>query len=443
MTKTYHFIGIKGSGMSALALMLHQMGYKVQGSDVEKYYFTQRGLEQAGIKILPFDAANITSDVELIAGNAFRKDNNVEVAYALDNDIPFKRYHEFLGHFMEQFTSFGVAGAHGKTSTTGLLAHVMRNITDTSYLIGDGTGRGSANSQYFVFESDEYERHFMPYHPAYSIITNIDFDHPDYFTSIDDVFNAFNDYAKQIQKGLFVYGQDPYLRKITANAPIYYYGFEDSDDFMAYDIVRTTNGSDFKVKHQGEDLGTFHVPAFGRHNILNATAVIGNLYVAGFDMDLVAQHLKTFGGVKRRFTEKVINETTIIDDFAHHPTEIIATLDAARQKYPSKEIVAVFQPHTFTRTIALLDEFAQALNEADSVYLAQIYGSARERDNGDVKVEDLAAKIKKPAKVITVENVSPLLDHNDAVYVFMGAGDIQLYERSFEELVASLSSSNQ
>ena len=122
------------------------------------------------------------------------------------------------------------------------------------------------------------------------------------------------------------------------------------------------------------------MPAYGRHNILNATAVIGNLYVAGFDMDLVAEHLKTFSGVKRRFTEKIISGTVVIDDFAHHPTEIIATLDAARQKYPSKEIVAIFQPHTFTRTIALLDEFAEALNEADAVYLAQIYGSAREVD---------------------------------------------------------------
>lgn len=147
--------------------------------------------------------------------------------------------------------------------------------------------------------------------------------------------------------------------------------------------------------------------------------------------------------MKRRFTEKVINDTIIIDDFAHHPTEIIATLDAARQKYPNKEIIAIFQPHTFTRTIALLDDFAHALNEADSVYLAPIYGSAREIDKGDVKVEDLAAKVERPAEVISVDNVSPLLDHDNAVYVFMGAGDIQLYERSFEELLANLTKNNQ
>lgn len=438
MTKTYHFIGIKGSGMSALALMLHQMGHKVQGSDQDKYYFTQRGLEQAGVTILPFSEDNITPDVQLIAGNAFKAENNVELAYAEAQGLPYKRYHEFLGEFMRDFVSLGVAGAHGKTSTTGLLAHVLKNITDTSYLIGDGTGRGSASAKYFVFESDEYERHFMPYHPAYSIITNIDFDHPDYFTSLEDVFNAFDDYAKQVTKGLFVYGEDENLRKITAKAPIYYYGFSEANDFVAYDLERSTEGSIFKLRHGSIELGRFSIPTFGRHNVMNATAVIATLFVAGFDLDLVRQHLLSFTGVKRRFTEKKVNDTVIIDDFAHHPTEIIATIDAARQKYPSKEIVAVFQPHTFTRTIALLDEFAEALNLADVVYLAQIYGSAREVDNGEVKVEDLAAKVNKPGQVISVDNVSPLLDHDNAVYVFMGAGDIQSYEYSFEQLLSQL-----
>ena len=429
--------------MSALALMLHQMGHKVQGSDVEKYYFTQRGLEQAGIPIFPFDEKNITADVELIAGNAFRPDNNVEIAFADEHGYTYKRYHEFLGEFMKDFTSLGVAGAHGKTSTTGLLAHVMRNITDTSFLIGDGTGRGSANAQYFVFESDEYERHFAPYNPEYSIITNIDFDHPDYFTSLEDVFNAFNDYAKQVKKGLFVYGEDEQLRRVTANAPIFYYGLNENNDFIAYDLKPSATGSQFKVRHGEEELGEFQIPTFGKHNVMNATAVIATLYVAGFDLQLVAEHLKTFGGVKRRFTEKVVNNTVIIDDFAHHPTEIIATIDAARQKYPSKELVAIFQPHTFTRTIALLDEFADALNGADAVYLAQIYGSARETDNGQVKVEDLAAKINKKGGLLTVENTSPLLDHDNAVYVFMGAGDIQSYEYSFERLLSNLTNNVQ
>ena len=324
MSKTYHFIGIKGAGMSALALMLHQMGHTVQGSDVDKYYFTQRGLEQAGIQIYPFGVKNLEGDKILIAGNAFRPDNNVEIAYADEHGLTYKRYHEFLGEFMRDFVSMGVAGAHGKTSTTGMLSHVLSNITDTSYLIGDGTGRGSAAAKYFVFESDEYERHFMPYHPEYSIITNIDFDHPDYFTSLEDVFNAFNDYAKQISKGLFIYGEDKELRRITSEAPIYYYGFDkENNDFVASNLLRSTTGSTFSVHYHGEDLGQFHIPTFGRHNIMNATAVIALLYIAGFDLNLVREHLKTFAGVKRRFTEKVVNGTVIIDDFAHHPTELL------------------------------------------------------------------------------------------------------------------------
>lgn len=441
--KTYHFIGIKGSGMSALALMLHQMGHKVQGSDSTDYYFTQRGLELAGIPLLPFDTKNITPDVEIIVGNAFRDDNNIEVAYANKNGYHFVRYHEFLGQFMTNFTSIGVAGAHGKTSTTGLLAHVMRHVTDTSYLIGDGTGRGSADSKFFVFESDEYERHFLPYHPEYTIITNVDFDHPDYFTGIDDVFDAFQTYAKQVTKGVFVYGDDKYLQKIKANVPIYRYGFSDSDDYIAKDVTRTTSGSKFTAYFHDQKIGEFVVPTYGKHNILNALAVVAVTHQDGFNAEEVAKYMATFGGVKRRFTEKRIGDQVIIDDFAHHPTEIEATVDAARQKYPDKEIVAVFQPHTFTRTIALIDEFATSLNQADAVYLAQIYGSAREVDHGDVKVEDLAVKIEKPAKVITVDNVSPLLDHDNAVYVFMGAGDIQKYEYAFETLLSQLTSNVQ
>jgi UDP-N-acetylmuramate--alanine ligase len=419
------------------------MGENVQGSDSTDYYFTQRGLEQAGIKILPFDAKNITPDVELIAGNAFREDNNVEIAYAVKNGYAFKRYHEFLGEFMTRFTSIGVAGAHGKTSTTGLLAHVMANVTDTAYLIGDGTGRGDEEAKYFVFESDEYERHFMPYHPEYTIITNVDFDHPDYFTSIDDVFSAFQDYANNITKGIFVYGDDKYLQKLTAHVPIYRYGFSDEDDYVAKDVQRTTEGSAFNVYFRGEALGHFAVPTFGKHNVLNALAVVAVAHQGGMDLPKVATYMQTFRGVKRRFSEKHVGDTVIIDDFAHHPTEIEATLDAARQKHPDREIVAVFQPHTFTRTIALLDEFAEALNQADSVYLAQIYGSAREKDNGDVKIEDLKAKITRPGAILTVDNVSPLLDHDNAVYVFMGAGNIQQYEYSFEQLLSQLTENKQ
>ncbi|MCH4177793.1 MAG: UDP-N-acetylmuramate--L-alanine ligase [Streptococcaceae bacterium] len=441
---TYYFIGIKGAGMSALALLLHELGEKVIGSDYEKYFFTQRELDLAGVKILPFNADNIKEEYTIIAGNAFRDDHE-EIKRAKELGLKVQRYHEFLGEFMNRYTSIGVAGAHGKTSTTGLLAHVLSDVTNASYLIGDGTGHGDANSKYFVFESDEYERHFLPYHPEYTIMTNIDFDHPDYFKNIEDVFDAFQTYAKQIKKGIFAFGDDVWLRKLEADCPIYYYGTSEQDDFRAVNISRSTTGSSFDAFYQDQLIGHFTVPTFGFHNVMNALAVIAVSYISGVDMSAIARSLLSFAGVKRRFSEKIVSDMIIIDDFAHHPAEISATLDAARQKYPHKEIVAVFQPHTFTRTIALLDEFAESLNSADRVYLGGIYGSAREIDHGDIKIEDLAAKIDadKGGIVLTEDNVSPLLDLHNSVVVFMGAGDIQKYERAYEELLTSISRNKQ
>ena len=438
---TYFFIGIKGAGMSALALILHEMGYKVAGSDVEKYFFTQRGLEKAGVEILPFNVENIQEGTEIILGNSFHEDHS-EVVKAKELGLHIRRYHEFLGKFLDKYISVGVAGAHGKTTTTGLISHVFNGVVPTSYLIGDGTGHGDPNAEYFTFEADEYERHFMPYHPDYSIITNVDFDHPDYYTSIDDIFSAFSDYAKQVKKGVFAYGEDEYLRKLETSAPIYYYGIKEEDDFQAVNIERTMEGSNFDVKHEGKTIGSFHVPTYGLHNVLNATAVVGVSFVAGLDMKEVAKQMASFAGVKRRFSEKKIGETTIIDDFAHHPTEIMATIDAARQRYPKKKIVAVFQPHTFTRTIALMDDFARALELADDVFLGEIYGSAREVA-GEVDITDLARKLTHGGVVVSEEDMSPVLKYEGEVIVFMGAGDIQKFEYSFEQLLASTLPNNQ
>lgn len=169
---------------------------------------------------------------------------------------------------------------------------------------------------------------------------------------------------------------------------------------------------------------------------MNALGVIAVAYFEKLDMKKVAEEMLTFEGVKRRFTEKKVSDMIIVDDYAHHPTEITATIDGARQKYPEKEIIAVFQPHTFTRTIALMDEFAEALDLADAVYLCDIFGSAREQQ-GDVKIEDLGNKIQKGGQVIKEENVSPLLDHENAVMVFMGAGDVQKFEQAYETLLSN------
>ena len=433
--KLYHFVGIKGSGMSSLALVLHEQGLNVQGSDIEKYFFTQRDLEKANITILPFNADNVKPGMTIIAGNAF-PDSHEEIQRAKELGLEVIRYHDFIGHFIQNYTSIAVTGSHGKTSTTGLLSHVLSGVRPTSYLIGDGTVHGDPQAEFFSFEACEYRRHFLAYSPDYAIMTNIDFDHPDYYTSIDDVFTAFQTMAGQVKKAIFAYGDDAYLRKLKANVPIYYYGVTENDDIQARNIERTTSGSAFDVYHGDEFVGHFTVPAFGKHNILNALGVIAVAYFEKLDLKEVAEEMLTFPGVKRRFSEKIVADMTVVDDYAHHPAEIKATIDGARQKYPDKEIIAVFQPHTFTRTIALMDEFAEALDLADKVYLCDIFGSARE-EQGNVKIEDLGAKIKKGGEVIKENNVSPLLDYHDAVVIFMGAGDVQKFEQAYEKLLSS------
>ena len=437
---TYYFVGIKGSGMASLALILHDRGDRVEGSDIEQYTFTQRPLEQAGIKIYGFNPDNLHAGLTVIAGNAF-PDTHPEIVRAKELGLTVVRYHEFLGQLMKGYTSIGIAGAHGKTSTTGLLSHVLSGIAPTSYLIGDGTGKGTPNSRFFVFEADEYRRHFLAYHPDYAIMTNIDFDHPDYYKGIDDVYSAFETFAGQVGKAIFAWGDDPELRKLTAKVPVYYYGVNDTDDIQARNVKRTTKGSNFDVYIDDEFIGNFEIQLFGEHNVLNSLAVIAVAHFEKVDMDDLRKELLSFQGVKRRFSERKVADMTIIDDYAHHPSEIKATIDAARQKYPDKELIAVFQPHTFTRTIALMDDFAKSLNLADKVYLTNIFGSAREK-TGDVSSADLGAKITKGGEVLTLNNMSPLLDYHDAVAIFMGAGDVQKYEREYETLLSNTSLNN-
>ena len=432
---TYHFIGIKGSGMSSLALVLHEKGFKVQGSDVEEYFFTQRDLEKSGIPLMVFSPENITEGLTIIAGNAF-PDTHEEVVRARELGLEIIRYHDFLAQLIQNFTSIGVTGSHGKTSTTGLLAHVLSGIRPTSYLIGDGTGSGNDSAEFFAFEACEYRRHFLAYSPDYAIMLNIDFDHPDYYESIEDVFSAFQLMGEKVKKGIIAFGEDAHLRQLTVDVSVYYYGVEEADDFQARNIKRTTDGSAFDVYFRGEKIGHFVSPAYGQHNINNALSVIALCYLEGLPMAEVAREMLTFKGVKRRFSEKVMADMTIVDDYAHHPAEIIATIDGARQKYPEKEIIAVFQPHTFTRTIALMDEFSAALDLADRVYLCDIFGSARETQ-GSVKIEDLSNRITKGGQVIKEENVSPLLEHENAVIIFMGAGDVQKFERAYEKLLST------
>lgn len=424
---TYHFIGIKGTGMSALAQILHDSGKKVQGSDVEKRFFTQEILEQKGIKMLPFSESNIEEGQIIIAGNAF-SDDHIEIKRARELGLPFYKYHEYLGKLVNDYTSVAVTGSHGKTSTTGLLAHVLDESVPTSYLIGDGTGKGHENSEYFAFEACEYKRHFLMYKPDYAIMTNIDFDHPDYFTDVDDVFDAFQSMADQVKRGIIAYGDDPYLQKLQTKVPIVFYGLSAKNDFYATNIEILKEGTQFDVYVRNTYFDTFLIPLFGEHHILNALSIIAFCHYEEMDAT-VMKKLATFGGVKRRFSERVIGNQVIIDDYAHHPIEIAATIDSARTKYKDKQVIAIFQPHTFTRTKTFLNEFAESLNEADHIYLCDIFASARE-SAGDLTIDDLLVKTND-GKMLTVDTVADLQQYEDSVLIFMGAGDIQKFQTAY------------
>ncbi|MBM2658337.1 UDP-N-acetylmuramate--L-alanine ligase [Staphylococcus pseudoxylosus] len=433
----YHFVGIKGAGMSSLAQIMRDLGNEVQGSDIQNYVFTEVALKNNGIKILPFNADNIKEDMVIVQGNAF-PDTHEEIVRAHELKVEVIRYHDFLGHIINQYTSVAVTGAHGKTSTTGLLSHVMNGDKKTSFLIGDGTGLGIPASDYFAFEACEYRRHFLSYHPDYAIMTNIDFDHPDYFKDVDDVFNAFQEMAQNVKKAIIAWGDDEHLRKIEADVPVYYYGFSKDDDVYADNLKISEKGTQFDVYIKNEYYDTFLSPQFGDHNILNGLAVITISYLESLNVDNIKAALETFGGVKRRFNETKIGNQVLVDDYAHHPREISATIETARKKYPNKEVIAVFQPHTFSRTQAFLDEFADCLSLADTTFLCEIFGSIRE-NTGNLTIQDLIQRIDG-AKLIDEESVSILEQYSNSVILFMGAGDIQKIQRAYMEKVGVTSS---
>ena len=428
MMTHYHFVGIKGAGMSSLAQIIHDLGHDVQGSDIDKYVFTEVALKNKGIQILPFDTENLREGMVVIQGNAF-SDEHEEIMRAHELGLDVIKYHTFLGQVISQYTSVAVTGAHGKTSTTGLLSHVMNGDKKTSFLIGDGTGMGIPESEYFAFEACEYRRHFLSYHPDYAIMTNIDFDHPDYFKDIDDVVSAFEEMAQNVKKAIIAWGDDPYLRRINVDVPVYYYGFNENDDIFAKDVRVSERGTQFDVYIKGEFYDTFLSPQYGDHNILNALSVIAICYFEGLDVQNIKDALETFGGVKRRFNETKIENQVLVDDYAHHPREISATIETARKKYPNKAVVAVFQPHTYSRTLAFLDDFAESLKMADHVYLCEIFGSIRE-NTGDLTIQDLIQRIDG-ANLMDEAHVESLKQFEDAVILFMGAGDIQKIQKAY------------
>lgn len=440
----YHFIGIKGSGMSALAMIMADLGNEVQGSDVTHHLFTEDDLINKGIKILPFDESNIENDMVVVIGNAFNE-SNPEVKKTLEMGIKHYYYYELLRELAFNYESVAIAGCHGKTTTTALISHVFDDIMGANYLIGDGTGHASLINKLFFFEACEYKRHFLYYYPKYIILTNIELDHVDYYKDLDDIKSAYTEFMRQCEKGIIACGDDLNVRSIKIDKKIVYYGFNEDNDFIAKNVVLTDIGSAFDVYFKDKFIGHFELPLFGKHMILNSLAVIAFSYICKLNMNEVHDSIKLFKGAKRRFKEKVIGDLITIDDYAHHPTEIKVTLEAIRQKYPNKELVVVFLENTFSRTEKFYKDFANALNISDKAYVTDIF-SDREKQEEFPGVSPMLIvnelnngehlKIGSVKELIDINNTSmiePLLNHKDAVIVFMGCKEVYDLKEKLEK----------
>lgn len=421
--KKYYFIGIKGAGMSALALMLHDTGNTVMGSDVSTHYFTQDKLDALSIPLYTFEDRTHLLDADVvICGNAFA-DTHPQIAYAKEKQLRVVRYHEFLGEIANRYESVAITGTHGKTTTTGMLAHVLSELRPSGYLIGDGTGHLTNDAEYFAFEACEYRNHFHAYTPDYTIVTNVDFDHPDFFKDLNAVKKTFADLGKKVKKGLIVCGDDENARTIDfGDKKVIYYGLSDFNYVRAEAVMYSDLGIHFDLVVGLDRYEKQTLPFYGEHMLQNALAVITAAMQLGITAQEALSAIVHFQGVARRFSEEVVGSNIVIDDYAHHPKEIEVTLSAIRQKYPEKSIVALFQPHTFSRTEALLAEFVESLSKADCVYVLDIFGSARE-NAGDITSADIAMQVKN-GHVLVKEELSVLNTIEKSVIVFMGAGDI-------------------
>lgn len=429
----YYLLGIKGAGVSALALLLNDLGYEVVGyDDAAEHRFTEDKLIERGIKIYTGSNDVLDKDTIVVYSSALKKDHP-ELVKARELDVRIYEYHEMLGKLTKKFETISIAGCHGKTTTTAMLSHIIDNIDGCNYLIGDGRGHASKDNKVFVLESCEYRRHFLAYEPEYIIITNIELDHMDYFKNIDDIISAYQEFANKAEKMAIICGDNPYTHALDLNKPVYYYGISDDNDIQARNIEYRNDGTSFDVFIEDEYYGHFDLPLFGKHMLLNALAAIGVCHYKRYDAKEVSKLLKTFKGAERRFKEEFVGNNVIIDDYAHHPTEVSVTIKSARQKYPDKQIIAIFKAHTFSRVQDFKDEFVRALNLADKAYVMDInydredpedypgvdaYTIINSLDNGDYIEQGMADK---------------LLDYDNAVILFMSSKEIYILEEEYKE----------
>lgn len=418
---TYFFAGIKGSGMTGLACILHDMGNEVLGCDDAKVYtFTEEPLNERGIKCYK-NADMLTSDMIFIYTAAIHEEHYA-IKRAKELGCKMYGYYEMIGELTKKYDAICIGGTHGKTTTTAMLGHIMQNTVGASYLIGDGTGVVDKNSNNFVIESCEFERHLLLYTPKYSVITNIDYDHVDCYKNIDEIVEVFQQFADHTKYKVVACGDDENVRKIKSDKMIYY-GFDDSNDIVAKNLELRSNGSSFDVYIDNTFYGHFNLNIYGRHMVLDALACIGICYYEEIEHNDIIKYLNDFGGAKRRFQEEKINDVVLVDDYAHHPNEVKTVLETARQKYPNKTLVAVLIPYTISRTQSFYKEFAEVLASADKAFVTDIEPAREKFEDYPGVTSDLIIDLCPNAEHISVETINKLYKYDNAVIPFMGCKD--------------------
>ncbi|MDH7485467.1 MAG: UDP-N-acetylmuramate--L-alanine ligase [Anaerolineae bacterium] len=436
-----HLVGIGGAGLSAIAKVLLERGYTVSGSDLAPGPITAP-LSALGATIYAGHAAAQVAGADFVLVSSAVPADNPEVVEARRRSIPVLRRPQFLGWLTAEHTTIAVAGTHGKTTTTAMIAWLLsRAGQDPSYIIGGvlpelGSNAHAGSGLYFVIEADEYDRTFLGLRPYVAVITTVEWDHVDCYPTPGDCRAAFEEFAARLpDDGLLVVCADDMIARELGELrgaqgkPVVLYGLDERGDWQATEVrANARGGNDFAVWQGGRRLGTASLRIPGRHNVANALAALAVADHLGIPFDVAAEALAVFAGAERRFEHKGESHGIIvIDDYAHHPTEIRATLAAARQRYPGREIWAVFQPHTYSRTGALLEEFAASFADADHVIVTDIY-AARERDTLGISAVQVVERMVHPdARHIgglreTADFLLRRLQPGD-VLITLGAGD--------------------
>ena len=368
----YYCLGIKGTGMSTLAQILYDLGNEVSGyDDVKDWKFTQKGLDKRGIEVYCDREHSLDKDAIVTYSVALPLDHP-ELVRCRENGMTVRKYNEIVGDVTILFRTISVSGTHGKTTTSSLIRHILEYAGPVSYFVGAGDGHVDKDGEFLVIESDEFNKHFVTYHPACTVITNIEEEHMECYRDLQDIIDTFSILAHNTSEFIVACGDNPNVRKVVSDVPVYYYGFNEDNDIVVSIVDLNTRYSVFKVHFEDLD-EEFAVGLFGHHMVLNAAAAVAMCHKLGVDTEIIRKALKDFRNATRRLEEsRLADDIVLIDDYAHHPTEINATMESVRQKYPGRHITVIFKPNTYSRTRDFTQRFIKALSKADRVYLTEI-----------------------------------------------------------------------